>query len=291
MIRSMTGFGAGRATVGSEAIEVEVRSVNHKFCDVKVRLPRELASLELEVMRAVKEKLARGGVEVTLRRTAARGASTPRVEMALAEEYARAFSELKARLGLPGAVEFAHIIAAEGVVVLEERGVGVEEARAACAAALAEALAGLATMREREGEALARDLSGRIHLAESLVDRVETLAPQAVEHYRARLQERIEDVGRGLALEPGRVAQEVALFADRMDVSEEITRLRSHLEQIRALVSLKEPAGRKMEFLVQEMQREANTVGAKSQSAEIASIVVGLKAELERMREQIQNVE
>ena len=277
--------------MGSEAIEVEVRSVNHKFCDVKVRLPRELASLELEVMRAVKEKLARGGVEVTLRRTAARGASTPRVEMALAEEYARAFSELKARLGLPGAVEFAHIIAAEGVVVLEERGVGVEEARAACAAALAEALAGLATMREREGEALARDLSGRIHLAESLVDRVETLAPQAVEHYRARLQERIEDVGRGLALEPGRVAQEVALFADRMDVSEEITRLRSHLEQIRALVSLKEPAGRKMEFLVQEMQREANTVGAKSQSAEIASIVVGLKAELERMREQIQNVE
>ncbi|HET9595519.1 MAG TPA: YicC/YloC family endoribonuclease [Anaeromyxobacteraceae bacterium] len=291
MIRSMTGFGAGRAAHGGEGVDVEVRSVNHKFCEVKVRLPRELTALETEIQRAVKDRLARGGVEVTVRRGTERGALAPRVDVALAEAYAGAFAEIRARLGLPGEVGLADVLQAEGVVTLQERAVDGEAARAAAAAALASALETLEAMRAREGEALGRDLDGRLSQVEALVGRVEVLAPQSIEHYRTRLHERIAEVARGFTPDPARLAQEVAIFADRMDVSEEITRLRSHVAQTRALVRGDEPAGRKMEFLVQEMHREANTIGSKSQSAEIASVVVSLKAEIERMREQVQNVE
>jgi uncharacterized protein (TIGR00255 family) len=291
MIRSMTGFGSGRAAEGAEAIDVEVRSVNHKYCEVKVRLPRELAAIELEVARAVKARLARGGVEVSVRRSGAPSAGVPRVDAALAAEYARAFAELQARLGLPGTVTLAEVMSAEGVVRLEERAPDVEAGRAAVSTALAVALDALAAMRELEGEALARDLAGRLDAVEALVGRVETLAPLSIEHYRVRLGERIQEVARGFSPDPARLAQEVALFADRMDVTEEITRLRSHVAQTRGLMAGSEPAGRKMEFLVQEMHREVNTIGSKSQSAEIAAIVVTLKAEIERMREQVQNVE
>ncbi len=291
MIRSMTGFGAGRAAQGCEEIVVEARSVNHKFCEVKVRLPRELAALEIEIARAVKERLARGGVEVALRRSGSRGALAPRVDFALAEEYARAFEEVRSRLGLSGAVGLADVLSADGVVTLDERAVDLDVARAAVMVALGQALATLTAMRTSEGEALARDLAGRIEQIDVMVARVEVCAPQAIDHYRTRLHERIQDLARGFTADPARLAQEVALFADRMDVTEEVTRLRSHLAQTRALLAGEEPAGRKMEFLVQEMHRETNTIGSKSQSAEIAGLVVMLKAEIERMREQVQNVE
>lgn len=291
MIRSMTGFGAGRGTAPGEDVEVEVRSVNHKFCEVKVRMPRELGAVEHELVRTVKERLARGGVEVTVRRTAAGAGLAPRVDVALAESYARAFAEIQARLGLPGAVTLADVLAAEGVVRLEERAVDLDAASSALRAGLAAALDALVEMRAREGAALARDLSARLELIERLVARVAELSPQLVEQYRARLDERIAELARGVALDPARLAQEVALFADRTDVAEEITRLGSHVAQVRSLLALAEPAGRKLDFLVQEMHREVNTIGSKSQSAEVAGIVVALKAEVERMREQVQNVE
>jgi uncharacterized protein (TIGR00255 family) len=291
MIRSMTGFGAGRGTSGGEEADVEVRSVNHKFCEVKARLPREWQALEVEVVRQVKDRLARGGIEVGVRRSTARGALAPRVDEALAAEYAAAFGALRAKLGLPGDVTLGEILAAEGVVMLEERSADLPAARAALAAALGPALDSLLAMREREGEALARDLAGRLAILEELVGRIETLAPQRVEHYRQRLAERVAELTRGVAVDPARLATEVALLADRLDVSEEVTRLRSHFAQMRVLMAIGEPAGRKMDFLVQEMNREANTIGSKAQSAEIAAAVVSLKAEIERMREQVQNIE
>lgn len=291
MIRSMTGFGAGRATQGGEEVDVEVRSVNHKYCEVKARLPRELAALEVEIVRTVKDRLARGGVEVAVRRSAVRGMLAPRVDLPLAQEYARAFEQLRAALALPGPITLADVLGAEGVVGLEERAADVEAARVAVSRALDGALGQLGVMRAREGEALARDLAGRLDLLEGLVARIEKLAPQTVDHYRARLQERVQDLSRGLPVEPSRLAQEVAIFADRVDVAEEITRMRSHVQQTRALMSGSEPAGRKMEFIVQEMHREANTIGSKSQGVEISGLVVQLKAEIERMREQVQNVE
>jgi uncharacterized protein (TIGR00255 family) len=291
MIRSMTGFGAGRAAVGGEELDVEARSVNHKFCEVKVRLPRELSALEMEVVRVVKDRLARGGVEVSIRRGGAAASFAPRVDAALAESYARAFAEIQARLGLPGHVQLADVIAADGVVKLEEREVDQDAAREALRRALAPALDALVAMRAREGEALARDLAGRLDVVDSAVGRVAELVPRSVEHHRTRLAERVAELSRGVPVDPARIAQEVALFADRTDVTEEVTRLRSHLGQARALLTVAEPAGRKLDFIVQEMHREANTIGSKSQSAEIAGLVVTLKAEIERMREQVQNVE
>jgi uncharacterized protein (TIGR00255 family) len=291
MIRSMTGFGAGRGTVSGEEVDVEVRSVNHKYCEVKVRMPRELAALEHEVVRTVKDRLARGGVDVAVRRMAAGSLVAPRVDVALAESYARAFAEVQARLGLPGQVTLADVISAEGVVRLDERTVDLELVGEALRRGLTAALAQLVTMRAREGEALAKDLQARLDELERIVSRVAELAPQAVEQYRTRLSERIAELTRGLPVEPARLAQEVAVFADRTDVAEEITRLRSHVGQVRALLGSSDPAGRKLDFLVQEMHREANTIGSKSQHGDIAGLVVALKAEIERMREQVQNVE
>ena len=291
MIRSMTGFGAGRGGAAGEVVEAEVRSVNHKFCEVKARLPREMASLETDLVRQVKDRLARGGVEFSLRRSATRGALTPRVDAELAAGYARAFEEVRARLGLSGQVSLAEVLSADGVVTLEERAVDLEAARSAAAEALAVALEALLSMREREGAALARDLEGRLAVVEGVAARLAELSPLSVETYRARLHERVAELSRGLAPDPARLATEVALFADRTDVTEELTRLSSHVAQMRGLLASGEPAGRKMDFLVQEMHREANTVGSKSQSAEAASAVVSLKAEIERMREQVQNVE
>jgi uncharacterized protein (TIGR00255 family) len=291
MIRSMTGFGAGRGSAGGEDVDVEIRSVNHKYAEVKVRLPRELAALEQEVVRAVKERLARGGIDVSVRRSTPGGGVVPRVDVAVAEAYARAFQEIQARLGLPGALSLSDVLAAEGVVRLEERAVDLDAAGEALRRAVAASLDALVAMRAREGEALARDLSTRLGSVEAAFGRVAELSPQVVEHYRARLEERIAELTRGVPLDPARLVQEVALFADRTDVAEEITRLRSHVAQVRHLLASAEPAGRKLDFLVQEMHREVNTIGSKSQSAELASLVVGLKAEIERMREQVQNVE
>ena len=273
MIRSMTGFGAGKGGAAGEVVEAEIRSVNHKFCEVKARLSREMASLETDLVRQVKDRLARGGIEFSLRRTSARGALSPRVDAELAAEYARAFEEVRARLGLSGQVSLSEVLAADGVVTLEERAVDLESARAAGSAALA------------------RDLEMRLAVVEGIAARLAELSPRSVEDYRARLHERVAELSRGLAPDPVRLATEVALFADRTDVTEELTRLASHVGQMRGLLASGEPAGRKMDFLVQEMHREANTVGSKSQSAEAAAAVVSLKAEIERMREQVQNVE
>jgi len=291
MIRSMTGFGAGKGSSGDEEIVVEIRSVNHKYCEVKARLPRELGALEVEIARVVKERLARGGVEVTARRAGNHGAVAPRVDVHLAEAYARAFAEIQARLALPGTVALADVLAADGVLRLEEREVDVDAARVAILRGLERAVEALLAMREREGAALAKDLSSRLDQIEGIVARVQTLVPRSVEHHRARLEERIAELARGIPLDPARLAQEVALFADRTDVTEEITRLGSHVAQVRALLAGGEPAGRKLDFIVQEMHREANTIGSKSQSAEVVGEVVSLKAEIERMREQVQNVE
>ncbi|HET8723455.1 MAG TPA: YicC/YloC family endoribonuclease [Anaeromyxobacteraceae bacterium] len=291
MIRSMTGFGAGRAELGGEVVEAEVRSVNHKFCEVKCRLPREMSALETEITRQVKDRLARGGVEVALRRSSSRGALAPKVDAELAASYARAFEEVRARLGLAGQVTLADVLAADGVVSLEERALDADAARGAAAEALAGALDALVSMREREGAALARDLESRLVAVEALAARLAEVSPRSVEAYRTRLEERVAELSRGLAPDPARLATEIALFADRTDVAEELTRLASHVAQMRGLLASGEPAGRKMDFLVQEMHREANTVGSKSQSADASAAVVALKAEIERMREQVQNVE
>jgi uncharacterized protein (TIGR00255 family) len=292
LIRSMTGFGAGRGEAGGEAISVELRAVNGKFCEVKPRLPRELSSLEPELAKTIKGRISRGVVEAFVRREAGgvRG-SVPRADLALAAAYAKAFRELKDSLGLAGEPTVQDLAAMEGVISLGESAPEPEAAAAALQQALSAAIDALDQMRRREGEALARDLSARLDTIEKGAGEVARLAPLQVDAVRDRLSARIAELSRGIPLDPARLAQEVALFADRTDVAEELTRLASHLAQARGLISSQAPAGRKLEFLVQELNREINTIGSKSQHAGIAATVVELKAELERIREQVQNVE
>jgi uncharacterized protein (TIGR00255 family) len=292
MLKSMTGFGAGRARVGDEEFSVELRSLNHKFCEVKARLPRELAALESVVAKQVKERLARGSVEVFIKRQTATAAGTvPVVDVALAREYARAFREVAEALGVHAEVSWSQVASQPGVMRLEERGMDVESATQAAQAALEQALTALEQMRQVEGEAIHADLQARLGLIERWSREVAGLAPRSVEEYRQRLAERVAELARGISVDEQRLAQEVAVFAERTDIAEEMTRLASHLEQFRQMMAGSEPAGRRMDFLVQEMHREVNTTGSKSQHAEISARVVSMKAEVERIREQVQNVE
>lgn len=288
----MTGFGSGRAIVGTEEVAVELRSVNGKFCDVKPRLPRELQALEAAAVRQVKERIARGAVDLFVHRSAADGGDLiPKVDEALADRYVEAFRALRDRLGLAGEVTLADVIGAEGVLSVEHRSPDLEAAEQALRAALDEALDRLVAMREREGRALRDDLAARLETIRGHVARVAEEAPAAVRQHQERIAQRVEELTGGIPLDPQRLAQEVALLAERSDVAEEITRMESHTAQFARLLEAEEPAGRRMDFLVQEMLREVNTIGSKSQWAPIAALVVELKAEIERIREQVQNVE
>jgi uncharacterized protein (TIGR00255 family) len=287
----MTGFGAGRARVGDEEISVELRSVNHKFCEVKARLPRELASLEPALLKAVKDRLSRGAIDVTLKRSGAlAGDLVPKANLALARAYRDVLSEIARAIGTSEPPTLRDVAAQSGVLQLEERSADVEKAGRAATEALEAAIAALIVMREIEGRAIDEDLTRRLAKIEAEVDALAKLAPRAVDLYRDRLNERIAELLQS-QVDPQRLAQEVAFFAERTDVAEELTRLKSHLAQFRALIASDEPAGRRMDFLVQEMHREVNTTGSKSQHPDISARVVELKAELERIREQVQNVE
>ncbi len=289
----MTGFGSGRAKSSGEEILVEVRSVNHKYCDVKARLPRELSALEHELVKQVKARLHRGGVDVFVKRSAL-GESTlhPKVDMALAQEYARLFETVGHDLAIGGGkLPLELVLQAEGVVTLEDRSLNLDSARALLAEATQLALDDLVKMREREGKSLAEALLAHASQMRDHELLISEAAPRMIESYRDRLAIRIKELTQGIPLDPARLAQEVAIFADRCDIAEELNRLASHLDQFEKLVLGDEPAGRRMEFLVQEMGREVNTTGSKSQSADIAGTVVALKAELERIREQVANVE
>lgn len=290
----MTGYGSSTATVGAESIAVEVKSVNHRFCEVKVRLPRELAADEIPLAKLVKSRVVRGAVDLTVRRGAQDGGvTTPIADVALAKALHAAYSEVARALDVRGdkatEVPLALILARPEIVRIGEVPLDGAAAHGAVVLAAERALSGLVVMRDIEGRALADDIRTRLDTVAVLAAELAALAPRAVADYRARLSERLTSVA--APVDAPRLAQEVVLFADRSDIAEELARLQSHLTQFRDLLKGEEASGRKMDFLVQEMNREVNTVGSKSQMAEISERVVGLKVELERIREQVQNVE
>jgi uncharacterized protein (TIGR00255 family) len=301
----MTGFGRGEGTTAGGRVVVEVRSVNHRFCEVALRLPARYAALETRLRRLVMEWIARGRVDLTLTiQPEERALRGPTIDWALAEGLRARLEELKSRLGLPGEVDVAFLAAQRGVLAGEEP--TPEPTWEPVAEAAERALAALASMRTQEGEAIQADLRHRLDRMGVLVEQVAARAPAVPQEYRARLAGRLKALlgDRGEAVrgseavpsgavqfDPGRLEQEVALLADRADVTEELTRLRSHLGQIEAFLTAAEPVGRKLEFLLQEVHREVNTIGSKSADLGIIRAVLELKAELERLREQVANVE
>jgi len=290
-IASMTGFGAGTATAGTEEVSVEIRSVNGKYCEVKARLPRELSSLEGDAVRQVKERLARGNVDVFVRRTSTAPASTPVVDAALVAAYAEASARAAKTAGIRDDLGIRDLLVLEGVVRLEERAPDPDAVSQALRAALGAALDALVASRRREGAALEADLRARARTLRELATKAAEAAPAAVEVFRERLHARVREVAGEPGVDPDRVAQEVVLYADRTDVAEELTRLVAHFDELDRVLAGAGAVGRRLDFLLQEVNREVNTIGSKSQSTDMARIVVEMKTELERVREQVQNVE
>jgi uncharacterized protein (TIGR00255 family) len=290
-MNSMTGFGRGEAATGTVAVVAEIRAVNNRFRDVQLRLPREYNAFEPRVHTVLRDAVNRGRLEVHVRRTCSEGATRIVPDLALAEQYTRAATDVARRLQRdPAEVPLAFILGQPGVLTATDNDADALGEWDLVETAIVSAVADLGAMRAREGEALRADL--RRHLDEVLRLRAEILdASEGVaERLRTRLYERITRMI-GDRVDPARLAQEAAVLADKADVSEELARLGSHCEQFgEALVSA-EPVGRKLDFLLQEMNREVNTIGSKTVEQTVSARVVDLKSAVERMREQAANVE
>ncbi len=286
----MTGYGRGHAAHEGVGVTVEVRSVNNRFKDVQARLPREHAALEPAITGAVKKRFARGRFDVYVRRNAASSEGAVEVDTARAELLHSELDQLATRLGLEGAVDVVALVGLPGVLVPAEAEVDTDAEWLVVRQALEAALDRLAAMRGREGAALATDLNGHLDTLERIVSMVDLEARKVPERVKARLDERLARLA-GERVDPWRLAQEVAVLADKADVSEEIARLNSHVSQFKKAVLADEAVGRRLDFLIQEMNREVNTIGSKAADSAVSGLVVDAKSVIERMREQVANVE
>ena len=292
MIKSMTGYGSAKGTAAGLALSVELKSVNNRYLDVSVKLRRTLMFAEEPVRSAVAKHITRGKVDVFITADASQSDSVEvRVNEALLRGYISALGEVRDKFSLTDDMSLMSLCRLPEVLSTERRELDADELTSGLLAILEEALSGYDAMREREGEKLRDDVLGRIDEIGRLTGIVEERSPQTVAEYRARLEQRLRETLEGMSVDDSRVLTECAIFADRVAVDEETVRLRSHLSQLKAMASGESPIGRKMDFLIQELNRESNTIGSKCQSADIARVVVDLKAEIEKIREQIQNVE
>ena len=288
----MTGFGRGSATADEGTATVEIACVNRKQAEVVVQSAREFTELEPKIRKAVLNTISRGRIQVSIQFERPLGDAAPvRVDLRLVEALETAFESISAHTGRKVAPDAADFLRAPGLIRIEDGGVSAETAWGPIEKALEVAIEQVLDMRKNEGDDLARDLSTRLDLLEKTAAAIAALAPGRPERYREQLFKRLRDAGLELDLNDDRVLRELSVFADRCDVSEEITRLDSHFRKFREYMAGAEPAGRPLDFLCQEIHREFNTIGSKAADAGIAQHVVEAKTELEKIREQVQNVE
>ena len=288
----MTGYGRAEVVHAGRKFSVELNSVNRKQSDIVINLPRDLAELEPRIRQTINENISRGrtNANITLH-SGPNGARKLALDTELARSYHEAMRALQKELNAPGEITISTILQAPGVMRFPSKRLIAEEAWPAVDRALRGALADLIKMREREGKHLAKDLIHRLKAIRRKLKEVRTLHPDVVKRYRAALLDRIQKAGLPIATDDERLLKEVSFFADRADVSEELTRLESHLAQFAHHLRRNEPVGRALEFITQEIFRELNTLGAKANDAAISQRVVACKAELEKIREQVQNLE
>ena len=293
MIKSMTGYGRARETRNNRDITVEIRAVNNRYLDCVVKLPRLYAFAEDAVKQCVQQSVSRGKVDVFITVDAsAAGVTKVTVNRELAGEYAAALNELAEVCG-PTAYKLTPEVLARfpDVLTVTKADEDLDTIRADLCAVLEEALSAFRAMREVEGAKLAEDIGSRLTTIETLTGQVEARSPETVAEYRRKLTARMQEVLQNASIDPQRILTEAAIYADKVAVDEETVRLRSHVAQFRTMLEAGEPIGRKMDFLIQEVNREANTIGSKCSNVSIAQTVVNLKAEVEKIREQVQNVE
>ncbi len=293
VIRSMTGYGRKETAGAAARFSIEVRSLNNRYLDVQVKVPRSLAAVEPQVRKVVQERFSRGRFDVSITRGGEKEKSGQLVlNEDLAVQYIAILRDLKARFGLSGDVDLSMVAGYPDLYSVVERDEDPEALWQLLSSGLSEALGELERMRTEEGAVLARDILARLDTVERLIGTVRDKSPLSVELARKRMSETLAKLLHEQP-DPVRVAQEIAILAERTDITEELIRLGSHLAQFRALVrdGAREGVGRKLDFLLQEIGREANTIASKAMDADISIAVVHIKAELEKIREQVQNIE
>ena len=294
MVKSMTGYGRAKQTAGGRDITVEVRSVNNRYLDTTVKMPRAYIFAEDAIKQCVQRSVSRGKVDVFVTIDAQAADETViTVNEPLAKAYLEALRKISV-LGvsvLKGTYSAVDIARFPDVLTVTKAEEDLESVQADICAVVGEALGAYNAMRATEGEKLAADIASRLDTMEGLVGKVEARSPETVKEYREKLTARMREVLQSTTLDESRILAEAAIYADKVAVDEETVRLRSHMSQLRAMLASDEPMGRKMDFLIQEVNRESNTVGSKCSDVEIARVVVELKAEVEKIREQVQNIE
>lgn len=292
MIRSMTGYGRDQQLLHGRSITVEIRSVNHRYFEFSCRAPRGCAFLEDRLKRALQSAISRGKVEVSLTlQTVENRHTSVAVDHALAGQYLTALRALGEEYSLPDDLTLSVVARLPDVFTLCRDEEDEEELAADVLSVLQNALARFVAMRETEGERLRDDVLARLSVMEEHLSFVEERSPQTLAEYRARLTARLTELLNGAVPDENRILTEAGIVADRLAVDEETVRLRSHFAQLRKIMESTEPVGRKLDFLVQEMNRETNTIGSKCSDTAIAGHVVEMKSEIEKIREQIQNIE
>ena len=292
VLQSMTAVGRGEAMADGYRFTVELRTLNHRFCDIRIKLPRKYTDFEEEIKRKLSSQFSRGRIEVNVVADEALDkVQHLTVDSELAETYKRLLLDLQNKLGLEASLSLDTLLHFRDIFVFEEDEEGRAQAWKVLEAALDQSVEECIQMRKEEGSAIETDFTERLNQLETLSGEVESRTPIVVLDVRDRLQKRIEELlGQG-ELDESRLAQEVAILAEKSDITEEVIRLKSHIQQFRALLKASGPRGRHLEFLLQEMHREINTIGSKANDVEIANKVIQIKTELERLREQVQNIE
>ena len=292
MVKSMTGYGRARETRSGRDITVEVRSVNNRYLDCTVKMPRAYIFAEDAVKTRVQKAVSRGKVDVFITiDTSAADEAVVKLNRPLAQGYYKALCEINEACGLESEITASTIARFPDVLTVTKAEEDLESVAVDLCAVLGDALAAYNRMRATEGERLAADIGSRLDTIEHITGMVEERSPQTVAEYRARLTAKMEEVLQSTTIDEARILTEAAIFADKIAVDEETVRLRSHVSQLRTMLVSDEPMGRKMDFLIQEVNRESNTIGSKCNDITIARDVVALKAEVEKIREQVQNIE
>lgn len=293
MIKSMTAFGRAEKTVEGRTFTVEIRSLNSRYGETIVRMPPQFLPLEDQIKKLISTRVSRGRVEVMIRvKNGSRVVPDIQVNLPMAEAYYRALCELNETLQIEEEVGIQTLLGMQGIITATGPEEDLEKAWSSLSSCISEALEGVETMRVSEGMAIYQDFQKRLQSIEESLSGIKGLAPSVSSQHLGRLKERIATLTQGtIEIDPNRLAQEAAFLADKSDITEEIVRTESHLKQFRSMIESEDPAGRTLGFLLQELNREVNTIGSKAGDAQLSQIVVGLKSELEKLREQVQNVE
>jgi uncharacterized protein (TIGR00255 family) len=292
MLKSMTGFGRGEGETNLGKMAVEARSINHRYCDINIKLPKRLSLFENRIKEIVRSQVSRGRIDVTLRfDSLGEDKIQLNVDLDLAQQYFRAFHDLKEKLHLKDEITLGLLAGAKDLITARDESVDIEPYWQEVLPILNQSLQRMDDMKRLEGETLAKDLQQRLEFIGKQLRMIKQQFPSRLKTSLTRLHERLRSLLEGTEVDPSRFQQEVAFLAERTDITEEIVRAESHLTQFGTLLGGNEPSGRKMDFLLQEIHREMNTVSAKANDAEISQRVVEIKAELEKIREQVQNIE